>query len=54
MSEQHVTLKELEARVDEIMTSVQKNGRPVIVTWQGRYLAAIEPLNTEGEGSADE
>lgn len=54
MSDQHVTLKELEVRVEEIMTSVQESGRPVIVTWHGRHLAAVEQLNTEGEGSADE
>jgi antitoxin (DNA-binding transcriptional repressor) of toxin-antitoxin stability system len=49
-----MTLKELEVRVEEILASVQKSGRPVIVTWYGRYLAAIEPLNTEGEESTDE
>lgn len=57
MSDQHVLLKELkelEARVEEIMTSAQKSGRPAIVTWQGRHLAAIKPLETEREGSADE
>lgn len=54
MSDQHVTLKELEARVEEILASVQKSKRPVIVTWQGQYLAVIEPLEAEREGSADE
>lgn len=54
MSDRHVTPKELEARVEEILASAQKSGRPVIVTWQGQYLAVIEPLETERGGSANE